>query len=232
MKIVDDAILKQSFISKWAITDFLPEEIISNIKLCKYNKGERIVDADDNLYNLYFLVKGKVRTYKLNREGKIFLFKFSNPLSVFGELEYITKKSNCAFHHETTMESYVLRISSTDLSELDGNNKLKFMQYINEALAHKLSSTTALLELFVYTSLEERLASYMLEISDEVGSFQPSYTVKFNELAYLLGTSYRHLLRTIKKMTDQGLVMKENNEIKVLDEIKLKEITIKNLYEL
>ncbi|MDX8367943.1 Crp/Fnr family transcriptional regulator [Cytobacillus sp. IB215665] len=231
--IVEDTFLKESFISKWSISNFLPEEMVSKLTLCRYDQGELVIDSKDNMQNLHFLVMGKVKAYTINQEGKVFLFKFFNPFSVFGELEYVTKQfKHPSFYLETMNESYVLKISWSDLSQLTPNNKLKLMKYLNELLAQKLTLTTDLLWLFVYTSLEERLARYLLEVSNKVGSFQPSYTVKIIELAQLLGTSNRHLLRTIKKMTDQGLIMKEKNEIKIINEIKLKEMVIKNLYEL
>ncbi|MGM7683309.1 Crp/Fnr family transcriptional regulator [Cytobacillus sp. Hm23] len=231
MIIIDDIKLKQSFISQWSIHNMLPEEIISKFILCKYGNGELIIDSKDNLNDLYFLVEGRVKTYLINQEGKVFLYKFFNPLSLFGELEYITNQSRCSFYHETIMESYVLKITSTHLAQLNDNDNLKFSKYLNGILAHKLASTTDLLSLFVYSSLEERLASYLFHISEEIGNFQSSYTVKFNELAHLLGTSYRHLLRTLKKLEAQGLLMREKSRIKVINEMKLKEMVIVDLYE-
>ncbi|MGM7683336.1 Crp/Fnr family transcriptional regulator [Cytobacillus sp. Hm23] len=230
--IVDDTFLKEFFISKWAISNLLPEEMISKMTLFRYDQGELVIDSRDNMQNLHFLVMGKVKAYTINQEGKVFLFKFFNPISVFGELEYVTNQIKLpSLYLETMKESYVLKISWSDLSRLDPNNKLKLMKYLNELLAHKLTLTTDLLWSFVYTSLEERLARYLWEVSNKVGSFQQSYTVKIIELAQHLGTSNRHLLRTIKKMTDQGLIMKEKNEIKIVNEIKLKQMVGKNLFK-
>ncbi|WP_109606267.1 helix-turn-helix domain-containing protein [Oceanotoga teriensis] len=41
------------------------------------------------------------------------------------------------------------------------------------------------------------------------------------ELADLLGTSYRHLNRVIKKLSEIGVIKREDNFIKIIDRVYL-----------
>ena len=51
------------------------------------------------------------------------------------------------------------------------------------------------------------------------------------EMATLLGTSYRHLNRVIRELSDKGIVSKKNGKISVLDYVALKELAGGLLYE-
>jgi hypothetical protein len=67
--------------------------------------------------------------------------------------------------------------------------------------------------------LEERLASYVMNISEN-NVFCENLTL----LAELLGTSYRHLLRTLKSFCDKGYLKKENGVYKIIAPNQLSEL--------
>ena len=75
--------------------------------------------------------------------------------------------------------------------------------------------------------LENRLASYIVAYlnTDEEESVEDGKVFKFEgnytEIAELLGTSYRHLNRTIKKMCDDKIIQKGDKGYKVLEYNKL-----------
>jgi CRP-like cAMP-binding protein len=71
--------------------------------------------------------------------------------------------------------------------------------------------------------LENRLASYILafaEISDDkIKKF--IFKENYNEIAELLGSSYRHLNRTLNKFCSDGILKKNNKEYVIEDYKKL-----------
>lgn len=79
---------------------------------------------------------------------------------------------------------------------------------------------------FVYP-LINRLASYLVENLTE-----KNYIVldsSFSEIAQFLGTTYRHLNRTLKELEEKSIIKCDNKTVSILDENKLRELS-KNLY--
>jgi CRP-like cAMP-binding protein len=56
-------------------------------------------------------------------------------------------------------------------------------------------------------------------------------TPKLTELADLLGTSYRHLNRVIKKLSLESIIERKKGVFYIKDIQKLKELAIGNIYE-
>ncbi len=49
-------------------------------------------------------------------------------------------------------------------------------------------------------------------------------TQKLTEIAELLGTSYRHLIRVINKLCDKEIIKKEKNALKIINRAALEEL--------
>ena len=77
--------------------------------------------------------------------------------------------------------------------------------------------------------MENRLASYILAAKEEIivdNKKAYIFNEKLTELAELLGTSYRHLLRTINALINKGVISKENGYYKILDQKLLKTLSV------
>jgi len=102
------------------------------------------------------------------------------------------------------------------------------------SLGKKFISSSIASSINILYPLENRLSSYLLAIAPENTKHSNLdggiITDKFTEMADLLGTSYRHLIRTINKLCDEKIIKKEKNFISILDINALKMLAC-NLYE-
>lgn len=94
----------------------------------------------------------------------------------------------------------------------------KFLFSISKSLGEKLYKISQNSSINVTYPLENRLASYILATNNE--------ELKENliEISELLGSSYRHLLRTLKVLGDKGVIKKSKEGYKVIDLIKLEKL--------
>jgi CRP-like cAMP-binding protein len=109
----------------------------------------------------------------------------------------------------------------------------KFLSFMCENLSEKLIRLSKYSSINLLYSLENRLASYMLAISSsDEGEKSKGINLDGNltEVSELLGTSYRHLLRTLNKLCLQGVVIKNKDFYEILD-IKKLEVLAGDLYE-
>jgi CRP-like cAMP-binding protein len=82
--------------------------------------------------------------------------------------------------------------------------------------------------------VEVRLASYLLSVSfDESNSafHEELRASSLVDVANLIGTSYRHLNRVIRKMIEEGLVERAKGYIVIKDRKGLSELAGHNIYE-
>ena len=72
--------------------------------------------------------------------------------------------------------------------------------------------------------LENRVASYIISI----GTDKNSEIIKFDEtltvISELLGTSYRHLLRTLNRLCNKNILKKEEDYYIIIDYKNLEEL--------
>lgn len=76
--------------------------------------------------------------------------------------------------------------------------------------------------------LENRLASYIMATMGNENRIEFDETL--TEIAELLGTSYRHLLRTINNLVSKGILRKDKAGYEVIDEEMLSSLAI-DLYK-
>ena len=74
--------------------------------------------------------------------------------------------------------------------------------------------------------LENRLASYINEFltNDEDSNIYIDFDENLVNIAELLGSSYRHLLRTLNTLSKKGVLEKEDGKYKVINKVLLEEL--------
>jgi CRP/FNR family putative post-exponential-phase nitrogen-starvation transcriptional regulator len=104
------------------------------------------------------------------------------------------------------------------------NNQL--LIYLCKSLSNKLLNFNISSSINLTYPLENRLAGYLVAITEKNEQIQ---TDNLSELADLLGTSYRHLTRTISNFSKKGIIIKKKNEFEILNREKL-EYLAKEIY--
>ncbi|MBC7959333.1 MAG: helix-turn-helix domain-containing protein, partial [Vallitaleaceae bacterium] len=110
-----------------------------------------------------------------------------------------------------------------------GLNNPEFLRFLCKHLVEKLDSITFKSSMNMLYELEIRLASYLIQSYNKQTSV---FVVQSNyaDLAELLGTSYRHLNRTLIAMEEKGILQKKGRQITLLKVAELKQLG-KEMYE-
>nr|WP_312292088.1 helix-turn-helix domain-containing protein [Clostridium chromiireducens] len=223
-KIINNDLLMHYFI-KHDIEKILDKDIINYSKLHFYKKNEFILEAESELEYYFLLVDGKIKISYLFENGKSMLLKFYSDFISIGDLELLRNKPiQC--NVEAIEDSYLIAIPSEILRKKYIDN-VDFLHYLVNSLSEKLEATINNSSYNYVYPLINRLASYLVEhITDKKHIMIDS---SFKEIAQFLGTTYRHLGRTIKELELQDIIKCDNKIIYILDEDKLRELS-KNMY--
>lgn len=179
----------------------LSEFDYAGIKVLKFKKGEHLCKEGFPMENFLFMVEGKAKAYINLSDGKSILSQFYVNAGVLGEIELMTG-GLASVSVEAMSEVTCMAIPMYEYrSELLRN--INFMNLVAKELAGKLEKTAKNGAVSVLLPLEARLCSYIIMVSEN-GLFKE----KLNTTSEMLGTSYRHLLRSLDSLRKDGVLGK------------------------
>ncbi|WP_099469358.1 cyclic nucleotide-binding domain-containing protein [Konateibacter massiliensis] len=194
---------KEQLLSQYIYTGYVEgfEAVLENMEAQIYDSNEKIADFSSYGEYLSFILKGKAKIYGTCKEGESVLQHFLQRGDFIGEmvlLEAEEEKKEVISIDECICISLPMR-EAKDILLKDSI----FLLQLNKYLAEKMLNG---MERFIQNpnyELRNRLAGYML-LSACDGIYQEVHA----ETAGFLGTSYRHLLFTLKKLYEEGYIQK------------------------
>lgn len=198
------------------------EELTDSEIINQYKKKQRIYTEGNYPHSLYYLNSGKIRTFKINENGKELTTSLFNAGDFFG---YNALLENSPYKEtaETLEESSITVIGRQDFEILINNNKLVAQKFI-KLLAHNVSEKEEQLINLAYNSLRKRVADALLTLmkkykKDEAADF--TIHISREDLAHIAGTTTESLIRTISDFKNENLIEAEAGYVKILNQNKL-----------
>lgn len=193
----------------------IPQDELSGIKILEYKKAEFICIEGRPIYHLLLFLEGKAKVCFQAENGKSLLLCFYHAGGMIGELELIMNNNRAQTTVQAISAVKCIGIPFSHRRTLLTN--IAFLNRIGAIIAHKLDRCTRNSAFIILYSLEARLCSY-IEITNKDGFFQD----KLTDIAELLGTSYRHLLRSLEKLCIRGILEKRDRGYFIVDYEALK----------
>jgi CRP/FNR family transcriptional regulator, putaive post-exponential-phase nitrogen-starvation regulator len=217
---------------KNGLEEMFSTEVIERMELRRYGDGEAVCSVGDRLESMFILVQGKLKIHTLLPNGKSMLVRFARPMSVIGDVELL-RQYPVKNEVESVGDSLLLVAGrKLLLKEMEENTAL--LRFLVGELSHKLYTLGQTSALNLLYPVENRFASYLMSMfADSVGGHRVEElrTASLTETADLLGTSYRHLNRIVRRFIEDGIIERRQGRLSVLDEAKLARLANGNLYE-
>ena len=214
MKRLADKKQKQGYFDQFELDTHIPAEILSACELWQFDEGDFLSREGELSTSFYLLVSGKLQVGYLHPNGHQAVMAYLSPLAVIGDIELFEERESASNVNVRAVEGSHLLVTSAEIAKKYGAEDPRFLRFLLRYLARKISFSSTL-QAQVSLSAESRLARYLLKrFNDEGGSFQLE---KREGLAALLGTSVRHLNRTLKKFSTNKIVSVHNKSINILD---------------
>lgn len=229
MKKLTDSNLLKFYINKYSLHNYLNKNLLNYLEIHTFNKNEFLCALNEKLFYMYFLVDGKYKVTSLLSTGKSLLLCFNTPLSIMGDIELIENPyADC---NVQALESCICLALPLDKIKEYGYNDPIFLRFIISSLQKKLRRNSSYMSINVLYPIENRFASYLISSLPSKSSEEIFVDIDgINNLADLLGSSYRHLNRVIKNLSDKGIISKNKNTIEILNINKLKALA-QDLYK-
>lgn len=192
---------------------YFPKAILKVSKLLHYQKGEAILRMGQPIDGLYCLVEGRSKTVFMTETGRQLLLSFQDPFKLFGDLEIFDPQPEATNTVEAVTACKVifipLEVVLRDLAE-----EPKFLRQLAISLGKKLGRVIKNSALNTLSPVDVRLASYIMAI---VGpSDLRDFDLNLSATADQLGTSFRHIHRTMEHFKEQGILEKRGRSYRLL----------------
>ncbi|ULO04708.1 cyclic nucleotide-binding domain-containing protein [Paenibacillus sp. 19GGS1-52] len=232
MEEIHDPELLQSYLQAHHIEAVFNAPLMPHLSLYRFDQGELICSQGEPAQVLYVLVKGKLKTYTTSAEGKTLILSFKTPLEVIGDIEYV-HGTNIINTVEAVSAVWMIGVHHRCLKQY-GRDHAPLLQFLLEIITDKFYRKSTSLSFNLMYPVEVRLASYLLSVSfDESDALFKGQLSTFSlvDAANLIGTSYRHLNRVIRKFCAEGLIERNKGFILVKDREGLNVLASRNIYE-
>ena len=187
-----------------------------------FKKKEIIYMEGNYAKGIYFVLKGKVKTYKTHEQGKEFITGLYKEGDFFGYLSLLEdgKYSDSAM---TLEDSEVCLIPKEDFFSLIYKNaevSKKFIKMLSDNLQEKEEQLIKL----AYNSVRKRVAEALVTLANRYkkeGEQNFSMNISREDLANLAGTATETTIRTLSDFKEEGLVDVKGGTIAISNYEKL-----------
>lgn len=198
------------------------EQLTQERRTKKYSKKDTLFFEDDYPNYLYFVISGKIKTYKMNADGKDFVTGLYSKGDFFGFKEMIkgVNYSNSAAALEDCEVALIRREDFLKLLYTSKEVSEKFIQMLVGSVTEKQEELLNL----AYDSVRKRVADSLLKLSKKYNEEEENFSIAISrdDLASIVGTATESVIRTLSEFKADGYISIKGSTITILQPDKLK----------
>ncbi|MGB7341028.1 MAG: cyclic nucleotide-binding domain-containing protein [Phototrophicaceae bacterium] len=218
MHTVNSEMLIQAYIKRYQMAEFLNDNLLDALEYFEFAPYSHVFVEQERQHYLYFIVEGEVQCSHYHLNGSLAVFAISTPFTSIGDLEILSDERV----HSTVIamkKTIMLGIPRAIVHQF-GANDPKFLRFLLDQVREKLYTSNSF-QMIQTLPVISRFAVYLLSNMDD----EHYITLPDKEsVASLLGTSLRHLNRTIKQLTSACIISATYPRLYIMDKTLLKNI--------
>ena len=207
---------------------------MNNLAKLSENRKRRVYKKKNNIFlegdvpiAIYYIVSGKVKTYKTNREGKEYITGLHGPGDFIGYIDQLKGKS----FSESAMameDSDVSIIPKQDFLLLIYNNRDVSSQFM-KILSDNITEMEEQLLHLAYNSVRQRVAEALLVLrkkAEDQNEDPNTLYISREDLANMVGTAPESVIRTLSDYKEERIIEIKSSKILVLEPDSLNRVML------
>jgi CRP-like cAMP-binding protein/CheY-like chemotaxis protein len=190
-------------------------------KVHHYKKKEFIYMTGDEPKGIYFITKGKVKTYKAHPEGKQLITGIFNEGDFIGYIDLL-QEAEVQETAEAMTDCEVAVIPKSDFFSLLYSNRDVAARFIR-ILSNNVTDKEERLMKLAYNSVRKRVADALLTVKSR-NNDADTFTISREDLASIAGTATETVIRTLSDFKDEKLLDIKDKQIVLTDAGKLQRL--------
>ena len=223
---MDDIDLSPALLSASLFEGLEPKAVAGFLKAARcrlgsFPRGTILLSQGDSVAAAGVLLSGKIKAYRLNRQGEENLQSVLGPGSMFGDMLMATDNGKSPVTVEVTEDARVLFVPFDSIMTAGG----EFGNRLRVNLLHELSARywalSRKLRYLSERSLRGRIALFLLDAARDQGGLTFTLPMTREAMASLLGVNRSALSRELSRMEKDGLVAVYRGSFRLLDREEL-----------
>jgi CRP-like cAMP-binding protein len=190
-----------------------------------YKKKDAVFHEGDMPHHLFFVAKGKVKTFKVHDDGKEYLTGLYGKGDFFGYVPLL-EDSEYRENGSAMEDAEIYKLPKDDFLALlfkDRDVATQFIKMLSNNVAEREKQLLSL----AYDTVRKRVADALLSIErrfHESGKKAPRITLSRDDLAAMAGTATETVIRVLSEFKDDEYIDIEGRDIIVLNREGLEEV--------
>jgi CRP-like cAMP-binding protein len=203
------------------------KELSKQRKLKNFRKNADIFLEGSLCQALYFINRGRVKTYKTTHDGKDFITNILGPGDFLGYMALLGKTGVYTESATALEEVEVCPIPQEDFFRLLYGNRDVAAKFIKMLSRNLVEREKQLLQIS-YHSVRQRIAEALLKLAQTSTETDapPVITIAHKDLAGITGAVKETVSRTLADFKEEGLIDMDRMKITILDEKRLHQATL------
>ncbi len=202
------------------------ESLVDNRQSNRYKKKENIYTEGNHCAGVYYILDGKVKTYKTNDAGKVLATDLYDTGDIFGYNTIFDGSAHQDYAVALENTELVL-IPKKDFITLLNNNHHATHKFI-KLLANNVTAKEQKLIGIAFNSLRKKVADALVALCHKYANHDEdefSINISRDHLASIAGTATESLVRTLGDFKDEKLIeVGKDGRITILNKYKLENL--------
>jgi CRP/FNR family transcriptional regulator len=196
-----------------------------------YGRGEVIFYAGDQPSGLFCISQGRVKIYKVGRDGREQIIRLAGSGDVMGYRSLLSSETYAAYAVPLvpTQICHIPKVTFSTLLSTNADFSIRMMRL----LATELRTAEEKIVEMAYKPVSERVAETLLLLQKTYGLQQDQVTIDISmtrfDLANLVGSAMESVSRQLSKLRRDGVIDFAGKKIKIMNHRALVEAA--NLYD-
>ncbi|WP_310425522.1 Crp/Fnr family transcriptional regulator [Chamaesiphon sp. VAR_48_metabat_135_sub] len=192
-------------------------------QLKQFKKGEPIFQQGSEATGFFVVKTGRVKIFKVSANGKEQIIHFVNARENFAEVPALDGKCfpASATAIEPTESIFFPRMAFLGLLHQAPDIAINLLI----SLSQHLRNQSRLIEELSFKNVPQRLASYLLNLSDRTTNTTVDLDLSKSQLAAALGTIPATLSRAFYRLSSEGMISINGSQIELLDRDRLHKLS-------
>ncbi len=198
----------------------------ANARVNEYVSGETIIQELFPIDSIMFVLSGTAKVFLSSGDGEDVILAYYISAGIIGDAELMSSSNTAGTTLVAVTDFVCIALPFKHYAKSLKNNVL-FLNRVGAELANKLVRSSKNVVMHSLYSGEQRLCAYILETAKD-----EYFNDRLTDVAKSIGSSYRNMLRTIKKLCDRKIIEKIKGGYKIINRNALLKIAPETMYEL
>ena len=210
MEWIENRYLLTEFFKKTKFSQYFGFPVKDIIKLCRFHRGEQIIESDILSDFIYFLLDGEVKFLVTSDSGKIIYLGGSKEFTVLGEVSSLWKmKPMTSVVASSDCLCFCISLDTYRNRLLDDNT---FLRYISKTMAYRLTKRDDDVIVDKTETAYTKMCALIIQNSQDT-----MFTLDLQECARTLSISYRQVIRVMNRLLQEKLIKKVKKKYYILN---------------